>query len=309
MRSAKAVVISKFASDLLRVPGTAEVHSVFDRTFNILVRDELVGVVRGDISPSHIDLVTDISPSETMGALGVKSGMKVQVAAGWVVVGGVLSISLKEAKLWQPPTSVENPLALELVEQNLEKAKKVAIGWAGTEGISQLLKHLDEVIEGGVISADLNAISKTALPHISKMVESTRKGDISGVKTSAKGIIGLGPGLTPSGDDFLSGFVSALWWFSRSFGKGIVVADEINASIFYEAKKTNLLSRQLLQHAVHGEVNERVGKLLLAILSGAQSEIGPLVEQVAKIGETSGVDMMVGLLLGARVGLHFKKYL
>ncbi|MEW6593173.1 MAG: DUF2877 domain-containing protein [Candidatus Hadarchaeota archaeon] len=287
------------------MPGTAEVHSVFDRTFNILVRDELVGVVRGDISPSPIDLVTDISPSETMGALGVKSGMKAQVAAGWVVVGGVLSISLKEAKLWQPPTSIEKPLGVKAVEQNLEIARKTAISKAGMEGFGHLLKHLDEISQGKSIAAEFNDVTRTVLPHILDLVKSAREADVSKVKKSVKGIVGLGPGLTPSGDDFLSGFASALWWASRSFGKGTVIVDEINATIFQESKKTNLLSRQLLEHAVHGEVNERVGKLLMAILSGEQSEISPLVEQVVKIGETSGADMMVGLLFGIQAALKF----
>jgi hypothetical protein len=54
-------------------------------------------------------------------------------------------------------------------------------------------------------------------------------------------------------------------------------------------------------------VNERAGELLQALLGGERSpsEIEQLVERVMGIGETSGIDMMVGLLLGARVGLEW----
>ncbi|MDI6884288.1 MAG: DUF2877 domain-containing protein, partial [Hadesarchaea archaeon] len=113
---------------------------------------------------------------------------------------------------------------------------------------------------------------------------------------------GLGPGLSPSADDMLSGFISALGWVSRSLNRGVDRVDKVNGAIVSQAGGTNLLSRQLLEHAARGEVNERLGELLEALLAGPASGINPLVERVMKIGETSGIDMMVGLLLGVRVG-------
>jgi uncharacterized protein YggU (UPF0235/DUF167 family) len=59
-----------------------------------------------------------------------------------------------------------------------------------------------------------------------------------------------------------------------------------------------MLSRQLLEYATKGESNEHVEKLLATLLHGPDSEIEPLAKQVTEIGETSGVDMMVGILLG-----------
>jgi hypothetical protein len=134
-------------------------------------------------------------------------------------------------------------------------------------------------------------------------MEGVEKNNTEKVKHAIGKLVGLGPGLTPCADDFLSGFASSLGWVSRSFEKHIDYVDRINEEIATQAGKTNLLSRQLLKHATKGEINERAEKLLTAILRGPSSEIEPLVREVMEIGETSGIDMMVGILLGVEIGL------
>ncbi len=305
VRLARATLIAPAALEALKSGAAGEVHSVFDRTFNILIGGKLVGVAQSGVSRNPINLITDVPASESMPALGVGKGMRVRKVAGRLLIGEVLEISLEGAELWRPKTRAEKCLDLKLIKRNLELAKKLAASKAGREGLGQLLLHVDEISAGKAnLAADLNAVSKTVLPLLVQLLGAAKFGDIRGVERVAQKLIGLGPGLSPSADDALSGFTAALWWASHSLNRGVDRVEGINRAIASKASSTTLLSGQLLRHAARGEVNERVEKLLGKLLEGAPSEIEPLVEQVMKIGETSGIDMMVGLLLGVRVGLE-----
>ena len=243
-----------------------------------------------------------------MPVLGVSKGMRVRKVGGRLLIGEVLEISLESAELWRPKTRAQRCLDSELIKRNLKLAKQLAADKARREGLGQLLSHIDEISARKVnLTPDLNAVARTVLPLLVRLLEAVKSGDIGSIERVAQKLIGLGPGLSPSADDALSGFTAALWWASHSVNRGVDSVEEINRAIASQASGTTLLSGQLLRHAARGEVNERVEKLLGKLLEGAPSEIEPLVEQVMKIGETSGIDMMVGLLLGMRVGLEMNE--
>lgn len=301
---AKAAFIGPAAFEALKKDAIGEVHSVFERTFNILIEGELVGIARSGISRSPINLITDIPPSESMSSLGVCKGMRVRRVGGQVLVGEVLEISLEGAELWRPKTRAERCLGPEFIKRNLELAKRIAASKGEREGLGQLLKHVDEIAAGRrPQTSGLNAVARTVLPRLIDLVKATKSENVEGAKGAAQKLIGLGPGLSPSADDALSGFTAALWWVSRSLNKDIDRVKKINETVVSCSGATTLLSQQLLRHAAKGETNERVEKLLDAILAGGSPKVECGVEEVLKIGETSGIDMIVGVLVGLNLGL------
>jgi len=303
-RFARAVFIGHSAFDTLKRGDAGEVHSVFDRTFNIIIGDELVGVARNSISRSPINLITDIPSSKNMPSLGVRKGMQVRKVGNRVLVGEVLEISLEGAQLWRPKTRAERCLGPELIKRNLELAKQLAASKGGREGLGQLLKHVDEIAAGKMPqTSDLNMVARAVLPRLIDLVKAAKSENVEGVKGTTQKLIGLGPGLSPSADDTLSGLTAALWWVSHSLNKKINRVKKINETVVSCSNKTTLLSQQLLKHAAKGETNERVGELLEAILAGAPPDVESGVEEVLKIGETSGIDMVVGVLVGLNLFL------
>jgi hypothetical protein len=291
----------------LRRGVSGEVHSIFERAFNILVGGELVGVARSDVPRSPINLVTDIPSSESMFSLDIGRGIQVRKVGGLMLIGDVLEISLENAELWRPKTRAERCLSPELIKRNLELAKRLAANKGKREGLGQLLPLVDEIAAGKMPRApDLNISAKAVLPGLVDLVKAVRSGNVGGVKGAARKLIGLGPGLSPSADDALSGFTASLWWVSHSLGRGINSVKRINETISSCSGTTTLLSQQLLRHAAKGETNERVEGLLEAILAGTASDVEKGVEGVMQIGETSGTDTMVGLLLGVQLGLEMK---
>jgi len=300
-RSAKATSIGSAAFDALK-NGDGEVHSVFERTFNILFGDELVGIARSDITRSPINLVTDIQPNESMSSLGIDKGMQVKVNDR-LLIDEVLEISLKDATIWRPRNRVDGHPNFEHVKKNLKILEKFVAKNCRRGGLGQLLSHVDEIAIGKISStSNFNDIAKAVLPSLVDLFKAIRSEGIDDVKKISRNLIGLGPGLSPSGDDVLIGLMISLWWSTNSLGGDIGRAKKINEAIIIHTNKTTLLSQQLLRHAARGETNEAVEILLDGIFMGEPEDIGVRAQRVLNIGETSGTDMMAGILLGMRAG-------
>jgi len=301
-RSAKATSIGNAAFDALK-NGDGEVHSVFERTFNILFGGELVGVARSDVTRSPINLVTDIPPNESMSSLGILVGMPVSKTDDRLLIDEALEISLKGAEIWQPKTRVCHS-TFEHLEKNLKSVEQFAAGKGGREGLGQLLSHIDEIAIGKKPPASsLNRVAEATLPHLVNLFKAIKSSRIDEIKKISRNLVGLGPGLSPSADDALTGLMVALWWSTDSLGGDIERVKKINEVVVSCVDRTTLLSQQLLKHAARGETNEAVEVLLNAIFVGEAEDVEAGAEKVLRIGETSGMDMMVGLLLGLRLGV------
>lgn len=99
--------------------------------------------------------------------------------------------------------------------------------------------------------------------------------------------IGLGIGLTPSGDDFITGLLSVLYCYGMEDGNVRKLITDFS-SIEFE-KKTTLVSYFMIQNMLKANTNQAMYDYL--ILSG------PL-EEVVRIGSTSGTDSLVGIGFG-----------
>jgi hypothetical protein len=107
-------------------------------------------------------------------------------------------------------------------------------------------------------------------------------------------LIGLGPGLTPSGDDFLAGVIMGLYKTGR-------MADaQYLANHLYRAasNKTTRVSLAFYRALTEGLVTEPFSKLLEIIGSGETELLAIALKQTARMGATSGWDTLAGILFG-----------
>jgi len=70
--------------------------------------------------------------------------------------------------------------------------------------------------------------------------------------------------------------------------------------------RTSALSQEFLFQAASGRANEHVTRLVEKICTGGTSEVRAAVLDAVKIGETSGTDMVVGVILGVKAALELE---
>ena len=152
------------------------------------------------------------------------------------------------------------------------------------------------------LSADRrsDALATIARHPIRALIEAASAFDAKAARRAMLGLVGLGSGGTPAGDDLLVGFLSGLR-ATKSLISPMRVAfpETLGKELQPLLLRTNDVSRVYLAAAAVGEVSERLTSLAAAIGRGDSSST---VDKVAKaaiaVGHTSGADGTLGLLLG-----------
>jgi len=132
------------------------------------------------------------------------------------------------------------------------------------------------------------------LARFKKAVAFFKDGDyVRGVKTMR----GLGLGLTPSGDDFISGLLAGLNFARLTLRFDTEARIE---QIFFYAEGQNLISNVSLRASYEGKVNAKVRRLMTALAGADGNELTAAAVAALKSGHTSGADFCAGLLFALR---------
>jgi hypothetical protein len=137
------------------------------------------------------------------------------------------------------------------------------------------------------------------------LAECCANADLAGAVAIAESMVGLGPGLTPSGDDVLAGLLLALRLLGgviRGGTKAVWLADWLGAAVTsFAGERTTPLSATLLHCAARGQAAAEVA----AVLHGfaGQEPLVPAIRKLLATGRTSGADLAWGLAAGCRAAL------
>ena len=111
-------------------------------------------------------------------------------------------------------------------------------------------------------------------------------------------LIGLGPGLTPAGDDVIVGLLAGLWSAQGERPERLAFLASLNKAVLRAAAATNEISRAFLRHATAGSVAEPLALLARRIAEAAgMDEVERAAARALAVGHSSGADGVLGLLL------------
>jgi len=125
--------------------------------------------------------------------------------------------------------------------------------------------------------------------------------DHDAATTAATSLLGVGPGLTPSGDDVLAGFLTG----AAAFGLDATALRE--ATEVLAPARTTALSAALLWHAARGECIDELAGLAAELTD--QRPRGPelarhAVSRLLSVGHSSGAALTLGLVTAAESALR-----
>jgi hypothetical protein len=189
-------------------------------------------------------------------------------------MGTAVTVSLDGAKTWVP-------LAQRSARPNLKALHACLDGHVPDEGL------------GCVILGVHNALSVHAQPAL-EAIDRWLAGNTLGAETAQ--LIGLGPGLTPSGDDYLGGVLLALRWLGRG-----TQADSLWRWLEPRlAAGTSAISAAHLAAAAGGEAHEALHEVLRDLSAWEAPDLLPALSRLDSVGHTSGWDALAGIVAVAR---------
>lgn len=138
--------------------------------------------------------------------------------------------------------------------------------------------------------------------RLEALVTGIRQNDDYLIVEGVYGLLGVGPGLTPSGDDFLLGFLTGLT--SAHLGYHKMATAKLALYMAQNAPvRTTALSAEYISYAARGLYHEYVVNLVDAFRAGQQSLMVTAAERLLSLGEFSGTDLLLGFVHGGSCAL------
>jgi hypothetical protein len=288
----QAVSISQPVMATLERKGfIGNVLSVFAEVCNLVSdQSEIVALVSQRVGNGPLNIVLE---REGFLFRGLEAGSPMEGDGRNIRVGEVLTVSLTGAEIWEPRLRWEWLDAdWTDLKANLAILHDHLIAQAPVESLACLLV----ASPAGRCSVE-SAYRKAACRAIEGLLAALHGGDLQGITASAAALAGLGPGLTPAGDDFLLGLMAGLrTWPQFLAGRGLSVEEACQAIYEAAAGRTNLLSMALLGSAREGMFGEAWHELLAALRQGKAAEVRKAADRVLGFGGTSGADALSGFL-------------
>jgi len=126
-----------------------------------------------------------------------------------------------------------------------------------------------------------------------RLVDGIRNRDAQAVVQGACALVGLGEGLTPAGDDCLVGVLAILHRFAHAW---LEKHPEIRAAIGTAARMgTTTVGRDFILHGLDGAFSEGILRLVTA---ASEHDVRRSAADLAATGATSGADTLHGICLG-----------
>jgi hypothetical protein len=255
----------------MEAAGAARVLGAYGRACNLINSDgEVLTLVMSETSLPPFGAVVDASDAKPF--RGLWPGQPVRVSSGHVEAGGY-TLEFDGAVEWNPMPDWPG----------ISVAMRADL--SGLQDLTGLVR--DSPRRPAECLQDLEAAS--LLTH------GLQSGDEAACVEAAHKLAGLGPGLTPAGDDFLVGAMLAAW-------AGLCGSSAVEmcwAIAEAAAPRTTALSGAYLRAAGRGACAYRWHALFGALASRDRTGLEMTAGDLLAVGHTSGADALAGFCLAA----------
>jgi hypothetical protein len=257
--------------------GKYKLHSKFNSAVNFISGDTFVFVVNESVGPGPLNIVIKGIVPMSVNSLVIEDGF----------------LYLNDTKLDFETGKLYDPL-IYLVEFDYDK---FVLNLRSLENAVKILSPRYSL--AFVLDSKRKAeLSSSYESQYVKRIDSAVHEILFGNILKGIGLVkGLGPGLTPAGDDFISGILIALNLIEK-----ITCTDMQNSIklILQEAVGNNPFTNAFLLCASRGLFFYKFRELINAVLYSDENIILNKTESVLSIGETSGADQLVGFIIGMK---------
>lgn len=293
----RALAVGPAAAPVLaRAGATLEVHSVFAATANLRIADDpLLVALAGPRGVAYPHAVVLDRPRD-FAAQSLAAGDPGRVGRG------AITIRTRTGDLVVDLTGAAHPPARPIPAINrLAHAHRACAG------------HLERIRTGRGSGPGPGALAGSAPSRLlGRAARSLGEAleDLAGIAAetpstppalarSVAGLIGLGPGLTPAGDDFLCGLLAAARGLEATGSARVLgSATLLRQAVTENLARTGDISATLLRGALAGHWPAPLVDLATGLARDSEEESLQALAALCCLGHSSGADMAAGFLAG-----------
>ncbi len=226
-------------------------------------------------------------------------GQPFSAAGGEVAIGDSLLVSFRGATAWQPPLP-RGSLRPPLLRRHLHLLRGAARGRAPAGGLAFLMEGIapadGDGLEALVACRGLVAAGALAgwlTDALAEAPATSAATKLAPPPAAAGGLLGLGPGLTPSGDDLVGGVLLAL----HALPSPRVAGALGRWALALARRASPPISGAQLAAAAQGQGAEALHQTLRGLGRDPGWHPAPHLRRLAALGHTSGWDALAGIWL------------
>jgi uncharacterized protein DUF2877 len=261
---------------------SARLAGVFARSLHLEAEGDFLCIGDAGICKGPLNAIVDIADWTRVAPRLPTAGGEAYIGAGSIEVRGRV-FGTAAASIWRPPSWPRRARGEDL-DAALDLLARRAREQAPADGIIRIV--VGSVDEPG------SPFELVARPAVRQMRDwLTARLSMLQHGPAPVGLLGLGPGLTPSGDDLLCGALVALHAIEQ-----VDTARHIYAAITGAvATSTSALSLALLRAGAEGQCWEPLHATIIALLEN--KPVDRDLWALARIGHRSGWDALAGVVL------------
>ncbi len=211
-------------------------------------------------------------------------------------------LDLDPATEWRPTgVGPKHPEPLTVVRRTVSRLVEAAARFANAKGFGQMIPMIPSLV-GSKRQAISNTHPLLARAHNSILALATAclNLDMKEVARTGRELVGFGPGLTPSGDDFLGGLLFAARSLKTAYPQDFNWKEgPVIDLIDWASTQTHPISHAILRDHAFGQGPEPLHEVVVSLFNGlGLSHTMGEAECLLAIGETSGWDILAGMLIG-----------
>lgn len=302
MNRIPVTLVGRGASGALARMRDGHILAAFQRSCYLETdRAELVCLGAAAIGAGPLNALCELPDAHASWSLA--PGVRAEKCGGELRLGADVAVNLAGARLWQPlPAGA--PRARAALHSALAELADLVPRRQDVRGFGAFIPALlgRDVMPGVAAGDPLFVSSWEAVRTFTgwlRQMSFERENDAV-VPERAKVLVGLGPGLTPAGDDFLGGVMIALRWLRED-----ALAGRIAAWVLPLARaRTSKISRAHLRCAADGEGAAALHDLLAAFGSSQRGRLAAPVDALDSIGHSSGWDALAGIVCACSTLVH-----
>jgi hypothetical protein len=290
--------IGSRARALLVPPGSSgKVLAVVSTTIYLVSRDGEILVLSREGLPMHRrSILVSIWPD------AICVGQNFFVQGPFLRITEGVTVDLGQATEWKPiavgpkhakPLTVVHACTRQLV-QGIAKL-------GDAKGLGQMIPLISSLPDGNKRALPkLDPLLARAYNSVLGLATACFNFDMMEITQRGRELVGLGPGLTPSGDDFLGGLLFAAHSLKTAYPEEFDWKDEqIVSLIDWACTQTHPISHALLSDHAFGHGPEPLHEVVASLLNGQDvNRTTAGAGRLLGIGDASGWDILAGMLTG-----------
>jgi Protein of unknown function (DUF2877) len=211
-------------------------------------------------------------------------------------------LDLDSATEWRlPAVGPECAKPLHILHACTRRLLEAVIMVGNAKGLGQMIPFISSLVDGNkqAISATDPLLAK-AQDSILDLATACLDFDMTEVARRGRELVGLGPGLTPSGDDFLGGLLFTAHSLKTAYPQDVNWEEEpVMDLVHWASTQTHPISHAILRDHASGHGPKPLHDVVASLLNGQDlSHTMGAAERLLGIGETSGWDILAGMLTG-----------